>query len=239
MKKHFKYTVVIIACLSLFFTGCKNEEGEGGTSTVEGKIIKVLHPDDDYTLSTDTILGAKTDVYIVYGDETYFGDDIETDDSGYYCFSYLTPGNYTVYAYSTLASGEKIAVSQSISVERGKTATMENIYIHEGKAYGTSIIKGYVHATYIDKNGDEVGEGWAYDQRVYIKRKGESYPFSDVRVGDEGVFLFQKLSPGIYEIYVISENELEIPSIVSKEITVEKSDTIVEFTDTFNIYIKV
>jgi len=210
--------------------------------------MRILHPDDNYNLETDTVVGSKTDVFIVYGDDTFYGDDVETDDNGHYRFKYMNPGKYTLFAYSTLSSGERIAVSQEVELKKGATATVPTIYIHEGKAYGTSMVRGRVYAKYYhNKTSDARGEGWAYEQRVYIKRDSELYHFDDVRVGMDGYFYFQKLAPGNYTVYTFTEvmptagNETfsEVPSIVTRQVKVEEVGTIYEIPDTIKVIINV
>ena len=224
--------------LTVLAVSCNRGEGPGGTGAIEGTVYKVLHPDDNYNLETDTVLAAKEDVFLVYGTQSFYGDDEETDHTGFYRFDYLRPGTYTVYAYSTLASGERTAVSQTVEVQRGKTTTAPDIYIHEGKAYGTSIVKGHVWAYYIDKNGNVISQGWAYGQRMYIQRQGEDFPCDDVRAGMDGVFAFQKLSPGDYTVFTFSEDEDEIPSVVSKTVSVSETDQIYWLTDTMRVNVR-
>lgn len=189
----------------LLLVSCNKDEGTGGTASIQGRVYKVIHNDDNFLLAADTIVAAKEDVFIVYGDDAYFGDDVETGEDGTYRFDYLTPGSYTVYAYSTLPSGEKVAVKQQASLRRGERLLLPDLYIHEGKAYGTSMLRGWVWATYFDKEGDVVRSNWAFDQRVYLQRLGEDYYFDDTRVGLDGLCYFQKLLPGTYVFYTFSQ----------------------------------
>ena len=175
------FSIFLSVLLLVALNSCNRDEGEGGTGIIEGDVMRVLHPDDNYNLETDTTVAAKVDVFIVYGDDTFYGDDVETDDKGHYRFKYMNPGKYTIFAYSTKPDGEKIAVSQEVELKKGATATVPTIYIHEGKAYGTSMIKGRVYARYYH-NSNYRGEGWAYDQRVFIKRDTELYHFDDGRL---------------------------------------------------------
>ena len=138
--KRFVFLLIGFALLSGFCYSCNDHEGEGGTGTVRGYVKLIHHPDDDYQLGVDTVDAAKTDVFIVYGDDEFHGDDVETDPNGLYQFEYLTPGEYTVFAYSTLVTGEKVAVAEKVKLERGQVAQVPTIYIHDGKAYGTSIV---------------------------------------------------------------------------------------------------
>ena len=217
---------------------CNKGPGEGGTGTVQGFVKLVHHPDNDYTLTADTMPAAKTDVFIVYGDEAYFGDDVETSPDGMYRFEYLLPGEYTVYSYSTLPSGEKVAVGETVTLQRGAVCQVPTIYIHDGKAYGTSIVKGRVHAAYYH-NGSYRGEGWACEHRVYIRRVGDDIPFDDTRVGPDGYFAFQKLQPGEYEVYTVTQDFNEVPSFIFQTIMVEEAGHVYELEEQFEIIINV
>ncbi len=223
-----KNKLLLFLCMGLLcLVACKRDEGEGGTGVVQGYVKMINHPDDDYTLPADTIDAAKTDVFIVYGNSDFYGDDVETDDKGFYKFKYLTPGDYTVYSYSTLPSGEKVPVTASVSIGKGGTGNVPTIYVHSGKAYGTSIVKGKVYAMYFH-NDIYRGQGWAYEHRVYIRKEGVPYHFDDVRVGLDGVFAFQKLQPGDYEVFTFTENSEEVPLPVIETISVENIGEIIE-----------
>ena len=237
MKKtiHLLLTLMVMAFL---LPSCNKGPGEGGTGTVQGFVKLVHHPDDDYTLTPDTMVAAKTDVFIIYGDEDFFGDDVETNAEGMYQFEYLRPGEYTVFAYSTLPSGEKVAVSVKVELQRGAVAKVPTLYIHDGKAYGTSVVKGRVHATYYH-NGSYRGEGWACEHRVYIRRMGEDIPFDDTRVGPDGYFAFQKLQPGTYEVYTVTQDFNEVPDFVFQSIEVEEAGQIYEIPEQYEIIINV
>ena len=228
-----------LALLSVTLFSCNNKEGEGGTGTVQGYVKLIHHPDDNYQLEADTLNAAKTDVFIVYGDEEFYGDDAETNPDGFYQFNYLTPGDYTVFAYSTLPTGEKIPVSETVTLERGKVAEVPTIYVHDGKAYGTSVITGKVWAWYFHNN-EWRGEGWAYEHRVYLRKLGETYHMDDARVGLGGVFAFQKVLPGTYEVITYTQDAQEVPHPVIDTITV-KADEIfqMEPDTTFIVRIQV
>ena len=238
MSKYFKFLLALFVGASLL-SACNKGPGEGGTSTLQGYVKLVHHPDNDLTLTPDTMAAAKTDVFIVYGDEAYFGNDVETDPNGMYQFEYLLPGDYTVFSYSTLPSGEKVAVSEKVALQRGATVQVPTLYIHDGKAYGTSIVTGQVHATYYH-NGSYRGEGWACEHRVYIRRTGESIPFDDTRVGPDGYFAFQKLQPSNYEVFTASDAiNTEIPDFVFQSISVDEAGHIYELSEQFEVVINI
>ena len=238
MKKTINLLSVLVV-MAMLLPACNKGPGEGGTGTVQGFVKLVHHPDNDYTLTPDTMVAAKTDVFIIYGDESYFGNDVETNADGMYQFEYLRPGDYTVFAYSTLPTGEKVAVSETVNLARRAVAQMPTLYIHDGKAYGTSIVKGRVHAAYYH-NGSYRGEGWAYEHRVYIRRVGEEIPFDDTRVGPDGYFAFQKLQCGEYEVFTASDDIItEIPGFVFQSITVDEAGQIYELPEQFEVVINI
>ena len=236
-----KYGKIILAVMFMCFalSSCNNKEGEGGTGTVQGYVKLVHHPDDNYQLEADTLDAAQTDVFIVYGDEEFYGDDTETNPDGLYQFNYLTPGDYTVFAYSTLPTGEKVAVSEKVTLERGKVAQVPTLYVHDGKAYGTSVITGKVWAWYFH-NTEWRGEGWAYEHRVYLRKLGDIYHFDDVRVGVGGVFAFQKVLPGTYEVITYTQDVQEVPFPVIDTVIVEANQVFqMEPDTTFIVRIQV
>ena len=231
------YRLLPFFAFILLFSACNKDEGVGGTATISGKIMTVLHDNDNYNMTVDTFAAAKTDVFIVYGDDVLYGDDMETGPDGSYCFQYLKKGTYTIFAYSTLASGEKVVVSETVTVTNGEAVTLPTIYVHEGKAYGTSMVRGQIWANYVH-NGNDRGSGWAYEHRVYIRRVGESYHFDDVRVGVDGYYYFQQLQPGDYEIFTFTENSNEVPSPLIKTISVTEAGQVYDldlFTVTINV----
>ena len=61
-----------LLCLGIvLFASCNSNPGEGGTGTVQGYVMLVSHPDDNYSLPADTTVASKTDVFIVYGDDDF------------------------------------------------------------------------------------------------------------------------------------------------------------------------
>jgi len=231
------YLILLIGLVSLFMFSCVNDEGQGGISVVEGKVYKVLHPNDNFTFEADTFPAAKEDVYIVYGDEPIYGDKMETGYDGFYRFKFLTKGTYKVFAYSTLTDARKVAVIDTVTVAYGETKQVQNIYIHEGKSLETSYIKGKVLVKYYDK-GFITGLIPAYDLRVFIRVKDAAYQFDEIRTGLDGAFIFQGLSPGEYEVFVISEQAgKKVLTPVIKSVTIDRKGIIVTIPDSFEIII--
>ncbi len=234
MKKH---TFFFLAFILILLASCINEEGEGGTSTIEGKVFKVFHLNDVYNFEADTFPAAKEDVYIVYGNQHIYGDKMETGFDGYFRFRYLTPGTYKIYAYSTYINTQKIAEIDTITVAYGKTAKTNDIYIHEGKSYNTSYIKGVVNVIYYNNKGIAITtQKSAYDVRVFIKQKGAAYHFDEIRTSLNGEFMFQNLKTGDYEVFVLTEDPFtEALSPVTQTVTISSIGVVQIISSPFNI----
>jgi len=235
-----KYFVCLFALSSFLFTSCINDEGLGGSASIEGTVYKVIHNDDIYSLKADTIPAAKEDVFIVYGDKTIYGDKMETANNGFFKFNNLIKGTYKVYAYTAYSDGRKEAVGDTLTVETGKTVNTKNIYIHSGKALGKSYIKGTVLVSYYNKTFQVSTPLNGYEIRVYIRAEDAPFHFDDVRVGLDGIFMFQNLNPGNYEVFVFTEDRYtEVLSPVIKTITITNKGSIVTIDEPFSILIHV
>ena len=233
-----KYTRFLLLLTSIFLFSCINEEGEGGVSIIEGSVFRVIHPDDTYNFDVDTIPASKEDVYIVYGNDAIYGDKMETGHDGFFRFKYLTKGTYKIYAYSTLPDMSKVAVIDTVTVSNGETKQVKNIYIHEGKSYQTSFIKGKVQVRYYDKNLATQPYKDGCDVRVYIKVKGAPYHFNEVRTSSDGVFMFQNLAVGEYEVFVLTEQALyKILTPIVVPVTILKTGIIETITAPLQIII--
>lgn len=112
-------SIALLLLSGFFFVSCSKEAGEGGNSTIYGKVI-VHNYNSNFTVLNDIYDGADEEVYIIYGDDLSYSERIRTSYNGVYEFKYLRPGNYTVFVYSedstlTLPSG-KYAVIREIKI---------------------------------------------------------------------------------------------------------------------------
>ncbi|MDR2087202.1 MAG: hypothetical protein LBP72_08505, partial [Dysgonamonadaceae bacterium] len=158
---------------------------------------------------TDTFPALDTEVFLEFGDDRSVGERIRTGRDGYYRFDYLRKGSYTVYSLSDMFGKEKIPVAKNVHVG-GSLNKADTIFIHTGDAVEAAMIKGSVWVKYYNKGSLVKVEGKdsipAIEARVYIRYAGEETHFDDARVGDKGIFVFQKVRPGKrYVLYVASE----------------------------------
>ena len=103
MKRYLQVVLSIILPV-VFFISCEKEPGEGGNSTITGKIY-VREYNKDFSELKAEYYGADEDIYIIYGDGTVPDDDLKTGPDGDFSFQYLRPGTYTLYAYSADSTG--------------------------------------------------------------------------------------------------------------------------------------
>jgi hypothetical protein len=97
-----KSTAALLLILTVFiFASCKKEAGDGGNSSIQGKISREIRVVlDNPATAIGTFPAADEDVYIIYGDHVSPDDRVQTNYNGEYEFLYLRPGKYTVYAFS-------------------------------------------------------------------------------------------------------------------------------------------
>ena len=117
--------------LVLFFSACEKDEGKGGSATITGKIFV-----QDYNQEgelKDEYYPGEYSVYLIYGDETTFGDKETTHFDGSYVFEYLYPGNYTVFAYSKCREcpGEREIKKYDMVLNKGEVKNLEDLIVED------------------------------------------------------------------------------------------------------------
>lgn len=95
---------LFLVCFLILFSSCKKEAGQGGTSSIRGRVHAKYYDKDFYSLAS-TSFAPDIDVFIIYGDEPVFGERQRTTYDGTYEFKYLRKGKYKIYAYSRDSTG--------------------------------------------------------------------------------------------------------------------------------------
>ncbi len=91
--------ILFIAICAIMLLACKKEEGVGGDASISGRVWTYA-VDASVTDTLGEYPAEDTYVYIVYGDNIGFDKRIKTDYNGNFKFSYLYPGDYTLFVYS-------------------------------------------------------------------------------------------------------------------------------------------
>jgi len=123
----------VLLVMIFIYTACEKGPGEGGTSTIRGKVITREY-NGDFTVFRGEYPAAKEDVYIIYGDDLVYGDKFETNYDGTYEFNYLLEGNYRVFAYSKDTTDrfttEEFAVIRDVEItEKNQVVEVPDIII--------------------------------------------------------------------------------------------------------------
>lgn len=121
MKRALPVFVILILSIALF--SCAKEAGDGGNSTIYGKIIAYNY-NAEFTNLRGIYPAADEDVFLIYGNDRSYSQRIRSNYEGIYEFKYLRPGDYTIYLYSkdstlTLAS-EMYAVIRKVKIENNR-----------------------------------------------------------------------------------------------------------------------
>ena len=97
MKKYF----FIFSTIALTLFSCSKEEGEGGRSSISGKVHMTDVKDDEPNIVLGEYDAPDYDVYIIYGDkDDVYDDDMKTNYDGTFQFKNLREGSYRVYVYT-------------------------------------------------------------------------------------------------------------------------------------------
>ncbi|MBN4051492.1 hypothetical protein JYU16_01630 [bacterium AH-315-M05] len=136
--KNLKLLFVLIAAILFTFTSCKKEPGEGGNSTIIGR-VKVLDYDYGYYdgkcrwVKTREYYAPDERVYIIYGEDTIHSDDFRTNPDGYYRFEWLQKGIYTIFVYSDDTIQTSLNISNCTTYNEMVLPVKVNIEIKKNK----------------------------------------------------------------------------------------------------------
>ena len=124
MKKYLLFGILCMLVIS-----CQKEAGMGGTASIKGKIfIQELNSLGNIKAE---YYAPEEDVYIIYGDDDFYGERLRTHFDGSFKFEFLHPGDYQIYAYSECdcpAGVEPIFVNINIP-SSGEEILLEDIVL--------------------------------------------------------------------------------------------------------------
>lgn len=131
MKKLF-YIISFVFAIS--FISCKKPAGEGGNSSIKGK-VHVRNYNDNFSILLNQYAGADEDVYIIYGDEIAYGNKTKSGPDGVFEFRYLRKGAYKIYVYSKDSAGTVGAPYSTLNPNlfAPKTAVLKSVEISKKK----------------------------------------------------------------------------------------------------------
>ncbi|MEI6696667.1 MAG: hypothetical protein WCO13_11420 [Bacteroidota bacterium] len=117
-KKWISLSAII---LIVFSVSCSKDAGEGGTSSIQGKVYARYY-NKTFTSFLGESYAPDKYVYICYGDNVGYGDKQRTNGGGSFEFKYLRKGKYKVYTFS---------LDTTLSNPAGQFAVIENVTISD------------------------------------------------------------------------------------------------------------
>ncbi len=229
-----RYFIFQLIFAVILISSCNKSPGEGGTSTIQGH-VNVINIDRYGDVKSKQV-AKEVRVYIKYGDDDSYGNDVRTDNDGFYEFNFLAKGDYSIYAFGecdTCDSGlEESLVTVSINKNReifqAPDIEINNILKPD---QGTSTIKGKVYVKEYDQQGQLIGEYYGPEIRVYLTYSDEVTYFTDMRTHSDGGYWFPKLIKGDYTVFTYSDCD----TCSSGTIVVEKTTVITEMNQVKDI----
>ncbi len=204
------FILIGITCFMLI--SCSKHEGEGGESTITGRVVEQTY-DESFKVLQSKLPAVKKDVYITYGGNGSVDDKVETNYDGIFEFNYLQKGNYTIFYYSedkTRKTIEKIPIVVNVNIgsdgdtqSLGDLMTDKSIKIDDG----TATITGKIIVHNYKADFTELKDvGPAQEQEVYLVYENHLADDIRVRTNYMGVYEFKNLIKGNYFIYAYSDD---------------------------------
>ncbi|MFN5318079.1 MAG: carboxypeptidase-like regulatory domain-containing protein [Bacteroidia bacterium] len=120
------------AMVMLGFISCAKEPGEGGTSSIKGRVWG--YDINTFGIVTDSAVVQDARVYISYGNNTTVDDDTRSSYTGEYIFRGLQKGTYTISTYSQCddCPFNQEAVKQVVEItENGQEVLVPDLIIYD------------------------------------------------------------------------------------------------------------
>lgn len=123
-----KYALLLL--LPIFFGQCNIGPGEGGSSSITGKVwIQEINSGgilvNEYYVQDER-------VYLIFGDGTTYDEEFRTSYDGSYQFNFLLKGTYQVFAYSEClgCDGGQEAIIKEVTIQsNGEEVIVDDIII--------------------------------------------------------------------------------------------------------------
>jgi len=232
MNKFLRFFIGV-SLICFFATSCKKEEGRGGKLSIKGKVYGKFYNKKFNKLRFEKYI-EEEDVYIIYGDNDYYGDREKTGYDGAFQFDYLNKGKYKIYTFTTdLATQQKVPVIKEITIQ--DDATLDDFVINvEDKSFGIYAIRGKVYANDYDDtySGLDGPSYYAMDEDVFLIEEGDSSYADKVSTNYNGMYEFRGLRNGKYKVYVFSENnKAYVPGgsePVIKDVEIKDADVLLQ-----------
>lgn len=225
-------SLLLLSLSLLLFIKCNNSEGFGGDAHIKGTLILKAY-NDDFSELIYSKPAADEKVFLVFGDNEFVSDDINTDYNGNFRFSYLRPGNYKVFYYSLdslLPFDQEQEILTEVKIENDLTYNLGEMDVLKTLDYndGNASVTGRVFViNYLNSsswpNLIVKDTAFAQEQEIYITYGKHNYYDDRIRTQYDGTFTFSQLIPGNYLIFLYSEDITGATQdiVIQREITID------------------
>jgi hypothetical protein len=240
----------------LLIASCAKDEGEGGNSTIKGRLIEKTYDNSFQSLLSESV-SPDEKVYIIYGgDHETYDDDYNTSYNGEYEFKYLQKGSYTIFAYTVDTTGvaatgyvdenkPKIPVFATVDItDNNSTVNVPDLTILQNNDKGSNSIKGKIFQEEWDGTMTfKYSSYYIPDQDVFIiSANGASTYFDDTKTIYNGEYEFGQLPEGSYRVFSYSDDTTGVAAngfvdehlphtAIIVDVTVSGNNTVVSVPD--------
>lgn len=213
--------------IALTIVSC-TKEGIGGSGVISGTVKRnIISKNGEFIESIPAI---DKSVFITYGDEGYYNDDLKTDINGYFEFEYLEKGDYELFVYSDCidcTSGKK-EIAKTTSLKKGDHKEIE-IEIDKIVDYddGSSVISGVLMEQEFVGSFPVGAPYVSQENEIYITYGTDEVYFDRMDTGFDGKYEFKGLVKGIYTLYAYSTcgTCVNVNDTVSYQIEITNNNT--------------
>lgn len=121
----------LFVAFSISVISCSKEPGPGGQASITGKLFVQNYSGNCTSLDAE-FYGVDEDIYIIYGDDPSYSDNVNTGPGGVYWFPNLRKGKYTIYAISESCipnAGDTIVSMQVEIKDRKETIEVPDLVV--------------------------------------------------------------------------------------------------------------
>lgn len=125
-----------ITATALLATACTKEPGVGGKAEIRGRVFITEYDNNTNQPNGNTYFAPDYRVYITYGDNDFYDDNVDTDPNGLFVYSWMRKGKYTVFTYSDCPDSCESGVEvKSKTVEINDSKEVVDVGTFEVKKY--------------------------------------------------------------------------------------------------------
>ncbi len=131
MKNKFFKSAILFSIVAVSILSCKKGPGSGGRANITGKVYGITW-NQSMTIAQDTGYIGGQNVYLIYGTDAVYSENMKTTYDGTYDFKYLRKGHYKLYTYTRVSQYVDSSIVKEIDVnDKKQTVQVENFNVNK------------------------------------------------------------------------------------------------------------